>query len=126
MLDMPIRWHAESINIPKGEKMHYHQLDSIEAKELVQGFKVKFVHSETMTFAYWQIAEGAALPTHSHPHEQVVNMLSGKFEFTVDDDTRVLVPGDVVVIPSNAEHSGKALADCRILDVFHPVREDYR
>ena len=54
--------------------MHHHQLDSIEAKELVQGFKVKFVHAENMTFAYWQIAEGAALPSHSHPHEQVVNM----------------------------------------------------
>ena len=106
--------------------MQYHQLDSIKAKEPVQGFTVRFVHAESMTFAYWDIDEGAALPGHAHPHEQVVNMLAGKFQFTVDGDSRVLVPGDVVVIPPNALHSGKALTDCRILDVFHPVREDYR
>jgi quercetin dioxygenase-like cupin family protein len=56
----------------------------------------------------------------------VVNILAGRFELTVEDDTRILDAGDVVVIPSNAAHSGKALAECRILDVFHPVREDYR
>ena len=106
--------------------MQIHQLDSIEARELVQGFRVKFVHSESMTFAYWEISEGAALPGHAHPHEQVVNMLDGRFRFTVNGETRVLVSGDVVVIPSNATHSGTALTDCQILDVFHPVREDYR
>lgn len=106
--------------------MQIHQLDSIEARELVPGFRVKFVHSESMTFAYWEISEGASLPGHAHPHEQVVNMQDGRFRFTVNGETRVLAPGDVVVIPSNATHSGTALTDCRILDVFHPVREDYR
>jgi quercetin dioxygenase-like cupin family protein len=37
-----------------------------------------------------------------------------------------LTPGKVVVIGSNVPHSGKAITDCRILDVFQPVREDYR
>lgn len=23
-------------------------------------------------------------------------------------------------------HSGRALTDCRVIDVFYPVREDYR
>ena len=106
--------------------MQLYQLDLIRSKELAQGFQARFVHAENMTFAYWQITEAAVLPSHSHPHEQVVNMLMGKFELTVDKDTRVLVPGDVVIIPPHAEHSGKALSHCSILDVFHPVREDYR
>jgi quercetin dioxygenase-like cupin family protein len=49
-----------------------------------------------------------------------------EFELTIDDETQVLGPGTVTQIPGNAVHSGKALTDCRILDVFAPVREDYR
>jgi len=45
---------------------------------------------------------------------------------TVAGETRLLEPGMVAVIPPEARHSGRALADCYILDVFYPVREDYR
>ncbi len=106
--------------------MAFENLENIEEKELVPGFRVRFVHSDTMTFAYWNIDAGAELPAHSHPHEQVANPLEGEFELTVGGEPRVIGVGDVVVIPGNVLHSGKAVTDCRILDVFHPVREDYR
>ena len=34
-------------------------------------------------------------------------------------------PGEVYVIPGGAEHLGKAIAGCRILDVFQRVREEW-
>jgi len=95
-------------------------------REIVPGFTARFVHSEFMTFSYWEVKAGAVLPEHSHPHEQVANLLKGKFEMTVAGETRILEPGMVAVIPPEAKHSGRALADCYILDVFYPVREDYR
>ena len=101
-------------------------LHSIEEKEVVKGFRGKFIHSENMTHAYWTIDRGAALPEHSHMHEQVVNILEGKFELTVAGEKKTIEPGDIVVIPSNVPHTGKALTDCRILDVFSPVREDMK
>lgn len=66
------------------------------------------------------------MPEHSHPHEQVANLIAGKFEMTVAGETRTIEPGMVAVIPSEAKHSGRALTDCYILDVFYPIREDYR
>ena len=106
--------------------MGFLDLKDIEEREIVPGYRAKFVHSEDMTLAYWDVDPGAELPEHSHHHEQVANVLEGKFELTVDGEARVLEPGMVAVIPSDIPHGGKAITPCRLLDVFHPTREDYR
>ena len=106
--------------------MSYFTSAEIEAKEIFPGYSGRFYHSENMTIVHWEIKADRPLPEHTHPHEQVVNVVAGQFELTVDQKPYVLNPGDVFIIPSNAQHSGKGLTDCRIIDVFHPVREDYR
>lgn len=106
--------------------MSFIDLSQQEEKELVPGFHVKFVHTNNMTFAYWWIEAGAVLPDHSHHHEQVVNLIEGELELSLDGEVRKLSPGQVVIIPPNAAHSGKAVTPCRVIDVFHPVREDYK
>jgi len=106
--------------------MTFLTLKEIEEKEIVPGYRAKFVHSENMTLAYWDVDPGAALPEHSHPHEQIANVLEGRFELTVDGEPLVLEPGMVAVIPGGVPHSGKALTPCRLLDAFYPLREDYK
>jgi quercetin dioxygenase-like cupin family protein len=106
--------------------MPFLNLHELEEKELIPGFKGNFVHSENMTIAYWGIEADAVLPEHSHPHEQVANIIEGELELTVSGQMKVLRPGSVAIIPSDAVHSGRAITRCRVIDVFHPVREDYR
>lgn len=106
--------------------MPFIKLSDIEEREIVKGFRARFVHTDQMTTAYWQIAAGSALPGHAHPHEQVTIIISGRFEMTVDDETQTIEAGTVVVIPSGAMHRAYALTDCYIVDIFSPVREDYR
>jgi quercetin dioxygenase-like cupin family protein len=101
-------------------------LHSLPVHEVFPGFHGRFVHSDRMTFAWWTIDEGAEVPLHSHPHEQVVNMLEGRLALVVDGTEHVLQAGDVVAIPGDAPHAARALSACRVLDVFSPVREDYR
>ena len=105
--------------------MTYIALDHLPVKSPFPGFVGKFIRSEQMSFVYWDISAGTELPAHSHVHEQVAHTFEGYFEITVDGQTQILEPGSVFVIPPNAVHAGKALTDCRILDVFSPVREDY-
>lgn len=106
--------------------MPFIQLKDIEQKELLTGFKSRMIHTEKMTLAYWEILAGSILPEHSHPHEQVAaQVISGEFELTLDGETKVMKAGDIAVIPSNVVHSGRAITDCELLDVFSPVREDY-
>ncbi len=102
------------------------ELSSIVCKEIVPGYSAKFIHTDHMTFSFFDVKAGAALPEHSHPHEQVAQVLEGEFELTVEGKPFRLLPGTVFVIPSNIKHSGLAITDCKLLDVFNPVREDYR
>ena len=101
-------------------------LKDIAPKNLIPGFSGKFVHTDQVTLAFWDVEEGAQLPVHAHVHEQTTYVLEGKFELIVDGEVRVYEPGLVAVIPSNVVHSGTALTNCKLLDVFSPVREEYR
>lgn len=101
-------------------------LDSIPSKEIMPGYHGKMVHAEKMSWAFWTVELGAEVPMHHHPHEQIMYVVEGDFEFTLDGKTSIYKPGDVVVIPSNLPHSGRALTACKLMDVFSPVREEYR
>lgn len=94
--------------------------------EMIPGYFVRFVHTDNMTLSFLQVRAGASLPEHDHPHEQVSMVQEGEFELTVAGKPILLKPGEVLVIPSGVRHSGRAITDCRLLDVFNPVREDYR
>ena len=101
-------------------------LTDIETKEIMPGFHGKMIHTENMTLAYWEVEEGAIVPEHSHKNEQIMQVLEGTFEFTVNGLTKLCKPDDLVIIPSFAPHSGKALTPCKLMDIFSPVREEYK
>jgi quercetin dioxygenase-like cupin family protein len=102
------------------------EVASLKAHPLIDGYLARFIHTENMTFSFVDVIAGKSLPEHSHMNEQVSIMLEGIFELTLNGVSIRFGPGEVIVIPSHAKHSGLAITDCRLLDVFYPVREDYR
>ena len=102
------------------------RLNELPSKEFFPGYHGKMIHTEQMTLAFWDVSAGAEVPEHSHHNEQVMQVLEGRFQFTLDGQTAEYQVGELVVIPAHAVHSGKALTDCRIMDVFSPAREDYK
>lgn len=101
-------------------------LDNIKGKEIVPGYFGRFVHGEKITLSIVDIKKGSPLPEHRHPHEQVTFILEGELEMIIGGEKMVLTAGTSHVIPGNTPHSAIALTDCRVLDAFSPVREDYR
>ncbi len=101
-------------------------LKDIEIKEFFPGLNGKLVHGEKITWAFWDVEKDAVVPEHSHHHEQIMHVLDGEFEFILNGNKKICKNGDVVVIPSNAPHSGKAITKCKLMDVFSPVREEYK
>ena len=102
------------------------KLSDIPRREYFPGYFGKMIHMENMTLAYWEVEAGAEVPEHSHHHEQLMQVLEGRFEFTLEGNSKEYATGDIVVIPSHHKHAGKAITDCKLMDIFSPVREDYK
>jgi quercetin dioxygenase-like cupin family protein len=82
-------------------------------------------HSNQLTCAHISIAAGIALPEHHHVHEQWSHLLAGEMEFVVGGEKRRMKPGETAYIPSHVPHSATTITDCKLIDVFNPVREDW-
>ena len=104
----------------------FRYFSDIATKEVAPGFFSKLIHTDTNTFNFLEVKAGSSIPLHQHIHEQCSFAIEGKFEMTVNGDTQVLEPGFFAIIPSNVQHGGTAITDCKLLDIFTPVREDYR
>ena len=97
-----------------------------EKKELIEGVQLStLVHGEKTLMGHFNVAKGAAIPTHSHPHEQTGFMVSGKFRFKIEDEVMESEAGDSWCIPGGVEHGVEALEDSVVIEIFSPVREDY-
>ncbi len=68
---------------------------------------------------------GSVVPWHSHPHEQIGYLVSGRLLMEVGEDKMELGPGDTWLIPGDIPHQATAIERCLIIDVFSPVREEY-
>jgi quercetin dioxygenase-like cupin family protein len=102
------------------------KIKDIKQKEIVEGYKGRFVHMDSFTIGFWEVKSGSKIPLHSHIHEQTTQIIEGEFEMTVGEETKIYKPGMLVKIPSNVVHSGKAITDCKLTDVFCPCREEYK
>jgi quercetin dioxygenase-like cupin family protein len=63
---------------------------------------------------------------HQHIHEQITYIIEGQLDMVIDNVPCSLTPGMYHVIPSGTPHSAIAKTDCKVIDVFGPVREDYK
>jgi len=101
-------------------------LNEVASREIFPGFQARVVHSARVSESWVEAEAGASFPEHRHPHEQIVNVLQGELELTVGGVTHRLTAGQVLVIAPEVPHSGRAISQCRVLDVFAPTREEYR
>jgi quercetin dioxygenase-like cupin family protein len=95
--------------------------------DIFPGVSLKSTSGHQLMFSVVDLAEDSIVPAHSHPHEQMGIMISGRLEFTIGGVTRIVGPGDIWRIPGGVSHNVRAIGGPAVaLDVFHPIRDDYR
>ncbi len=95
-------------------------------KEPAAGVLLKtLVYGDRTSMCEFRLKAGAAIPAHSHPHEQTGFVVSGRLNLRIGEEVFEAGPGDGWCIRGDVEHAGEALEDAVIVEVFSPVREDY-
>jgi quercetin dioxygenase-like cupin family protein len=82
--------------------------------------------AERMLLAVVDLEANSVVTPHSHPHEQIGVIISGKVIFTIGDEEKTLGPGELYRIPGGVVHQVVALEKSQAVDIFCPVREEYR
>jgi quercetin dioxygenase-like cupin family protein len=70
---------------------------------------------------------GVTVPAHSHSHEQVGIVYSGRARMRIGTEERVVAERDIYKVPSDLVHEAIAEGDKPfvVFEVFYPVREDF-
>jgi quercetin dioxygenase-like cupin family protein len=100
--------------------------ESIPTEPIAPGIQRRMVVGQALMICRLQFDPHVVTPVHRHPHEQMTIVVRGSARFTIEDETRVAGPGDVLHFPSNILHGATMFdEDVVLIDIFTPVREDF-
>lgn len=107
--------------------MGFFEIGELTPRKPAEGVELRVLHGERMTVAFFTLQAGAGVPEHAHDHEQIGTVLSGEMELSIGPEKRVVAAGGGYRIPGGVAHAGRCLkGPARVLEIFSPVREDWR
>lgn len=99
---------------------------SIPIEHPSAGIERQMVVGEHLMICRFRFAPRLVTPEHTHPHEQMSMVVSGRVQFFVEGAERIALPGDVLHFPSNCLHGATMLdEEVVLIDIFTPPREDF-
>ena len=106
--------------------MNLHSWNDILREQMNDLVVRQVIHGVNTTIARLEMKRGAMVARHQHVNEQMTVLMSGRLRFVFPEKTVEVVGGEVMEIEPNLPHSVEALEDSVAIDVFAPVREDWR
>jgi len=82
-------------------------------------------YNDRIMMVKFEFKEGAIGTMHHHIHSQSTYVVSGTYELTIGEETRIIKPGDGFFVHPNVEHGVLCIEEGIIVDGFSPVREDF-
>lgn len=71
------------------------------------------------------LKKGAIGSAHAHSNVQTTYVVSGKFEFTINGEKKIVEAGDGVYVASDLLHGCVCLEPGMLIDCFAPMRDDF-
>src|SRR5581483_8028058 len=105
--------------------MKLYRWSDIPEEQLNASTRRRYITADRVTIGRFELKAGGVVPSHAHENEQVTTVVSGALRFRFADGEVVVRAGEVLQIPSWAEHGVDILDDTVAIDVFCPVRSDW-
>ena len=101
--------------------------DELGHHTIFPGVRIHSMSLDNLMVSVVDLEPRSVVLEHSHPHEQMGMWLAGRAIFTIGDEEKTVQPGDIYRIPGNVRHKVQVLDEpARAIDIFSPVREEYR
>ena len=121
-----LSWLGFSIGVT-GMSLYFPTAVELSRHQIFPGVQIATCSGEKLMLSYVELDPHAVVAEHSHPHEQVGMVLSGRAIFYIGPEEKTLGQGDMYRIPGHVKHRVVALDQpVKALDIFYPIREDYR
>ena len=105
----------------------FHSSNENGFENVLPGIKIKtLTFGELTLFTEFRMEKGSLLPNHSHSNEQTGYLIKGKVKLKIGNEQYNVKPGDCWSIGKDIEHNAEILEDSVAIEVFSPVREDYK
>ena len=85
------------------------------------GWRGRYFDSPSMTFGHYEFDAGSSIHPHSHPQEEVWQIIEGELEITIDGVAQRAGPGFVVIISQDTVHSVRAISGGKAIVVDYPL-----
>jgi quercetin dioxygenase-like cupin family protein len=105
--------------------MPFVDISFLNKTERLPGWHGRYFHTPTMTFAHYEFTQGASIHEHSHPQEEVYEVIEGELEITIDGERKIIKPGLVAIVPPNSRHSVVAISEGKAIIIDHPTRPEF-
>ncbi len=69
------------------------------------GWHGRYFNSPSMTVAHYEFEAGSTIHEHSHPQEEVWEILEGELDITIGGVTERAGPGFAAVVPPDTRHA---------------------
>ena len=100
--------------------------EKVAVEQVAEGIKRQMVIGQNVMVCRFTFDPFVVTDVHSHVHEQITLVVSGKVRFTIDGQTIIAAPGDVLHFPPNNQHGATMLdEEVVLIDIFSPIREDF-
>jgi len=108
-----------------GVAQHLNWAD-IPVEHPAEGIERQMVVGERIMIVRFRFVPFLVTPEHTHPHEQMSLVISGRIRFFIEGKERIASPGDVLHFPANCLHGATMMDEGVVLiDIFSPIREDF-